>query len=159
MKVFVKILAVVTLAAVLFAGYVIWAADATVSYKGYQVESAADRSDAFNGVVAAAKSGDSSVTGYTTSAIGAAEDYVFVTYTLNIANRNVVSLEWIDIQLENADEDVLLVKPTISDVPAFNSSLISFSLLSSRTAPSYQRAATLTYYINGHAKTVDLELN
>lgn len=159
MKAFVKFLAVVTLLAVLFAGYVVWAADAAVSYEGYQVESALDRSDAFNGVVSAAQSGDDSVVRYDVSNIGSAESYEFVTYTLKISNRDILPLEWIDIQLNNLNGDVLLVKPTISDVPALNQALISFSLLVDRNAAAgYQRAATLTYYIYGHAKTVELEL-
>lgn len=158
MKLFVKVLAVVTLFAVLFAGYAVWASDAALSYKGYQVESAADRVEAFNGVTAALQSGDAAVTGYNTSGISAAEDYVFVTYTLNISNRDVVALEWLDIQLDSQTEDVLLVNPTVQDVPALSSSLVSFSLLTSRNAASYARTATLTYYIYGHAKTVALTL-
>ena len=159
MKVFVKFLAVVTLLAVLFAGYVVWAADAAVSYEGYQVESALDRSDAFNGVVSAAQSGGDSVVSYDISNIGGADQYVFVTYTVKISNRDVLPLEWIDIQLANQSGDVLMVKPTISDVPALNQALISFSLLVDRNAASgYQRAAALTYYIYGHARTVELEL-
>ena len=159
MKVFVKFLAVVTLLAVLFAGYVVWAADASVSYEGYQVESALDRGDAFNGVVSAARSGGDSVVTYDISNIGAADRYVFVTYTVKISNRDILPLEWIDIQLTNQAGDVLMVKPTISDVPALNQALVSFSLLVDRNAASnYQRAATLTYYIYGHAKTVELNL-
>ena len=159
MKAFVKFLAVVTLLAVLFAGYVVWAADASVSYAGYQVESALDRSDAFNGVVSAAQSGDDSVVRYDVSYIGGADQYVFVTYTVKISNRDILPLEWIDIQLNNQSGDVLMVKPTISDVPALNQALISFSLLVDRNAAAgYQRAATLTYYIYGHARTVELEL-
>ena len=159
MKLFVKFLAVVTLLAVLFAGYVVWASDATVSYEGYQVESALDRSDAFDGVVSAASSGDDSVVIYDISNIGSADQYVFVTYTVKIANRDILPLEWIDIQLNSQTGDVLMVKPTISDVPAFNQSLVSFSLLVDRSAAAgYQRTATLTYYIYGHAKIVELDL-
>ena len=159
MKAFVKFLAVVTVLAVLFAGYVVWAADSSVSYQGYQVESALDRSDAFNGVISAARSGGDSVVSYDISNIGAAEQYEFVTYTVKISNRDVLPLEWIDIQLTSQTGDVLMVKPTISDVPAFNQALVSFSLLVDRNAASgYQRSATLTYYIYGHAKTVALNL-
>jgi hypothetical protein len=159
MKVFVKFLAVVTVLAVLFAGYVVWASDATVSYEGYQVESALDRSDAFNGVVSAARSGDDSVVIYDISNIGSTEQYEFVTYTLKIANRDILPLEWIDIQLNNQSGDVLMVKPTISDVPALNQALVSFSLLVDRNViSSYQCTATLTYYIYGHLKTVELTL-
>ena len=78
---------------------------------------------------------------------------------MKISNRDVLPLEWIDIQLTSQASDVLMVKPTISDVPALNQSLVSFSLLVDRSAASgYQRSATLTYYIYGHAKTVKLEL-
>ena len=64
-----------------------------------------------------------------------------------------------DTELTSQTGDVLMVKPTISDVPAFNQALVSFSLLVDRNAASgYQRTATLTYYIYGHAKTVKLEL-
>ena len=110
-------------------------------------------------MISAARSGGDSVVCYDISNIGAAEQYEFVTYTVKISNRDVLPLEWIDIQLTSQTGDVLMVKPTISDVPAFNQALVSFSLLVDRNAASgYQRSATLTYYIYGHAKTVTLNL-
>ena len=50
MKIFAKVLTVITLTAVLLAGYVVWAATAQVSAEGYRVEAAADRADSFEGV-------------------------------------------------------------------------------------------------------------
>ena len=159
MKIFAKVLTVITLTAVLLAGYVVWAATAQVSAEGYRVEAAADRADSFEGVVGALRSGSESIVAYDANSVGAVEDYVFVTYTLRVRNADLVELEWIDLTLNSQPGDVLLVKPTVQDIPALNQSVLSYTLMVERAAvPNYERTAALSYYIYGHYKEIPITL-
>ena len=159
MKIFAKILTVITLVALLFAGYVVWASTAQVSVEGYRVEAAADRADSFEGVVNAARRGSDSIVTYRDGAIGTADQYVFVTYTIRVRNLDLMELEWIDLSLQNQSDDILLVKPTVQDIPPLNQSILSYTLMVERAAlPQYERAATLSYYIYGHYKEIPITL-
>ena len=158
MKVFAKVLTVITIAALLLAGYVVWTANAQVNAEGYQIKSAADNIDAFNNVISALRSGSDAVVGYETEGIGSAEDYVFVIYTIRVRNSDLVSIEWIDLELENKPGDVLMMKPVVQDIPALNQSILSYTLMLPRGAADYERTATLSYYIYGHYKEVPLTL-
>ena len=158
MKVFAKILTVITLLALLLAGYVIWSAEARVSAEGYRVEAAADRADSFSGVVSALRSGSENIVSYSESPIGGADEYVFVTYTIRVRNSDLVPFEWIDLTVENKDGDVLLVKPTVQDIPALNQSLLSFTLMAQRGGVDYERQAMLSYYVYGHYRTAPVTL-
>ena len=158
MRVFAKILTVITLLALLAAGYVIWTADAQVSAEGYRVEAAADRADSFSGVVSALKSGSDNIVSYDGGAVGGADEYVFVTYTVRVRNADLIPFEWVDLTLESKEGDVLLVKPSVQDIPALNQSLLSFTLMARRGIVDYERQATLTYYVYGHYRAVPLTL-
>ena len=159
MKTFAKILTVITLVAVLLAGYVGWASTAQVTVEGYRVEAAADRADSFEGIVNAAKRGSDSIVTYRNGAIGTADDYVFVTYTIRVRNSDLLELEWIDLAIQNTADDIMLVKPTAQDIPALNQSILSYTLMVERAAlPQYERAAVLSYYIYGHYKEIPITL-
>ncbi|MBR3504681.1 MAG: hypothetical protein IKO07_10650 [Clostridia bacterium] len=158
MKAFAKILTVITALALLLAGYVVWSANAQVSAEGYKVEAAADREDSFNGVVNALRSGSDNIVSYSRGAIGGADQYVFVTYTIRVRNSDFIPFEWIDLTLESREGDVLLVKPSVQDIPALNQSLLSFTLMARRGAVDYERRATLSYYVYGHYKAIPLTL-
>ena len=158
MRVFAKFLTVITVLALLLAGYIVWASDAQVSAEGYKVEAAADRVDSFNGVVSALRSGSDNIVSYSTDAIGSPDQYVFVTYTIRVRNSDVIPFEWIDLAIESKAGDVLLVKPTVQDIPALNPSLLSFTLMAERGIVDYERQATLSYYVYGHYKEMPLTL-
>ena len=158
MKAFAKVLSVITVAALLLAGYVIWASDARVSAEGYRVEAAADRADSFSGIVSALNSGSDAIVSFDSADIGDADDYVFVTYTIRIRNSDLIPIEWIDLEIENQPDDILFVKPAVQDIPALNQSLLSYTLMVRRGAVNYERAATLSYYIYGHYKEMALTL-
>ena len=159
MKAFAKFLTVVTVLAALAACYIVWASDARVSVEGYRVESAADRPDSFAGIVAAARAGEQSIELFSGSPIGdSADQYVFVTYTLRVRNMGLVPFEWLELSLDNQEGDILLVKPTVSDVPALNQSLVSFTLMLDRNIANYERSATFSYYAYGHYKEFPLTL-
>ena len=159
MKIFVKILTVITVVALLLAGYVVWAADARVTAEGYRAEAAADRADAFAGVISGMKKGSENIVTYDSSEMGDADDYVFVTYTIRVRNADLVPVEWIELTLRNQPGDVLLVKPVVQDIPALSESLLSYTLMVQRAAiPSYEREAVLSYYIYGHYKEAPITL-
>ena len=158
MRVFAKILTVITLLALLAAGYVIWASAAQVSAQGYKVEAAADRADSFAGVVEALRSGSDSIVSYDGAPVGGADQYVFVTYTIRVRNADLVPFEWIDLSVRSKEGDVLLVKPAVQDIPALNQSLLSFTLMAQRGLIDYERQATLSYYVYGHYRQVPVTL-
>ena len=158
MRVFAKFLTVITVLALLLAGYIVWASDAQVSAEGYKVEAAADRVDSFNGVVSALRSGSDNIVAFQNSVTGGADQYVFVTYTIRVRNSDFIPFEWIDLALESKAGDVLLVKPTVQDIPALNQSLLSFTLMAERGIVDYERQATLSYYVYGHYKEMPLTL-
>ena len=159
MKVFAKCLAVITLAAVLLAGYVVWMSAAQVTAEGYQVEAAADRADSFEGVISALQSGSDNIVSYAADSIGSADQYVFVTYTIRMRNADLLPFEWIELTVQNQPGDVLLVKPTVQDIPALNQAVLSYTLMVERAAlPNYERAATLSYYMYGHYKEIPITL-
>ncbi|MBQ8954072.1 MAG: hypothetical protein IJ048_08135 [Clostridia bacterium] len=158
MRIFAKFLTVITVLALLLAGYVVWASDAQVNAEGYKVEAAADRADSFSGVVNALRSGSDSIVAYQSGVAGSADQYVFVTYTIRMRNSDFIPFEWIDLALENKPGDVLLVKPTVQDIPALNQSLLSFTLMAERGIVDYERQATLSYYVYGHYKEMPLTL-
>ena len=158
MRVFAKFLTVITVLALLLAGYIVWASDAQVSAEGYKVEAAADRVDSFNGVVSALRSGSDNIVAFQNSVTGGADQYVFVTYTIRVRNSDFIPFEWIDLALASKAGDVLLVKPTVQDIPALNQSLLSFTLMAERGIVDYERQATLSYYVYGHYKEMPLTL-
>ena len=158
MRVFAKILTVITLLALLAAGYVIWASAAQVSAQGYKVEAAADRAGSFAGVVEALRSGSDSIVSYDGAPVGGADQYVFVTYTIRVRNADLVPFEWIDLSVRSKEGDVLLVKPAVQDIPALNQSLLSFTLMAQRGLIDYERQATLSYYVYGHYRQVPVTL-
>lgn len=158
MKAIAKFLTVITILVLLAGGYVIWAAEMHVLPEPGLVQSAADRTDAFEGIRQSAMLGSSDLTLYTDRFGGSAEDYTFVTYTLRMRNLNALPAEWLQIDLQPQDGDILLVKPTVEDIPAFGESLVSVVLLTSRSTAGYVRSGTLSYFVYGHEISLPLTL-
>jgi|GEM_PF-3803822 len=158
MKIFAKVLTIITAAALLLAGYAVWTSNAQVSAEGYRVEAAADRIDSFGNIVNARASGSDSIVAYDAGAVEDADQYVFVTYTIRIRNSDLIPFEWIDLTLENQPGDILLVKPTVQDIPALNQSILSYTLMARRGVVDYERQATLSYYVYGHYRETALTL-
>lgn len=159
MRAIARFLTVVTVLVLLAGGYVIWAAELKVSSAGAVLESAADRAEAFGNIYESMRVGASELEVFTTESIDPSpEQYMFVTYTLKVRNLNALPAEWMQLSLEPQDGDVLMVKPTVEDVPAFNEQLVTLVLLTSRNAADYVRNARLNYYVYGHEYSVPVTL-
>ena len=157
MKAIAKFLTVVTLIVLLAGGYIYWAAELQVLPESGLVESAADRVQVFDNIVSAARIGSSDLIVYS-DASGSAGQYSFVTYTLRLRNMNALPAEWIQLDLTPHQDDILLVKATTEDVPAFSEKLLTVVLLTDRGAASFARNATLTYYVYGHEFSIPVQL-
>ncbi len=159
MKALAKFLTVVTLVVVLLGGYIIWAANISVVPAGALVESAADRQPAFDSLTASAAVGSPDLVLYNTDISPDSADYIFVTYTVNMENRNLLPAEWLQLSLSVQDGDVLMIKPAIEDILPMDSEKIELVLMTSRSnSASYTRSAVLTYYVYGHEITMPLTL-
>ncbi len=158
MKALAKFLCVVVLLVALTGLYIFHACDVTVTSGGGLVESAADRIQAFDSIRYSMTVGSSSLVPYQTGISGNADQYVFVTYTLNLKNTNLLPVEWIQIDLQPQKGDVLMLKPAVEDVPPFSEGIITLVLMTDRAAASYARSATLSYYVYGHEFKIPVQL-
>lgn len=153
-----KFLTLVTLLVLLLCGYVVWASDLSVLSCGAVVQSAADRSDAFENIRQMTSGGSDDLIMFKEQIDSGAEQYSFVTYTLRLRNLNLLAAEWLQIDLTPSGGDILMLKPSTEDVPAFNEQLLTFVLMTDRSTADYRRDAVLTYYIYGHAFSIPVEL-
>lgn len=158
MKTVAKFLSVVTALVLLAGGYILWASGLKVSPGGLLVESAADRSEAFEGIRQSASVGSGSLTMFAPEIEQGPEQYIFITYTLRARNLNLLPAEWIQLEVTPQEGDVLLVKPTEEDVPAFNERLITAVLMTDRSTASHARSAVLSYYVYGHEYRIPVQL-
>ena len=159
MRAIAKFLTVITVLVLLAGGYVIWAAELKVSCAGAVFESAADRADAFENIYESMQVGSANLEVFTTEGIDPSpEQYMFVTYTLKVRNLNALPAEWMQLKIDPQDGDVLMVKPTVEDAPAFNEQLVTLVLLTSRNAADYVRNASLSYYVYGHEYRIPVTL-
>lgn len=159
MKAIAKFLTVVTLLVLLAGGYVILTAELKVSSAGVLIESAADRAEAFQNIYQSVQTGSTEFELFDGALIDPAPDqYVFATYTLKVRNLNALPAEWMHLSVEPQDGDVLIVKPSVEDAPAFSEQLVTLVLLTGRNAADYVRSATLTYYVYGHEYSLPITL-
>ena len=158
MKALAKFLTFVTALVLIACGYIYWAAELKVTPGRGLVESAADRSAAFESIRQSSEFGSGDLIMFQPAIEYGPDQYVFVTYTLRMRNMNISPAEWLQIDIQPQAGDVLMVKAVVEDVPAFNEQLISVVLLTDRTAASYARAATLSYYVYGHEYSVPVQL-
>ena len=158
MKALAKFLTLVTVLVLLAGGYIFWASELKVTPVRGLVESAADRASAFESIRQSTEIGSPDLIMFQNDITAAADQYVFVTYTLRMRNMNILPAEWIQIDLTPQTGDVLMVKATVEDVPGFSEQLVSVVLLTDRTTASYARAASLSYYVYGHEFSVPVQL-
>lgn len=159
MKAIAKFLTLITTLVLLAGGYIVWASEITASPVGGTVESAADRVEAFEGIRQSAQLGAANLLMYKPEIEQGAEQYVFVTYTVRLRNLNALPAEWLELSLTPQEGDVLMVKSSVEDVPAFGEELVTVVLMTDRTAASYARHATLTYYVYGHEVSIPVQLS
>lgn len=159
MRSLAKFLAVVTLIVAVLGVYLVQASEISVAPAGALVESAADRQSAFDSLTQSAAVGSPDLVLYNTDIAADPSEYIFVTYTVKISNRNLLAAEWLQISLEPQSGDVLMIKPAIEDISPLSSADVTLVLMTSRSnSTSYTRNASLTYYVYGHEYTVPLTL-
>lgn len=159
MKSLAKFLAVIALIVVLLGVYIVRSSTISVTPAGALVESAADRQSAFVSLSESAAVGSPSLVLYNTEISADPSEYIFVTYTLKISNRNLLAAEWLQIALESQSGDVLMIKPAIEDIDPMSELDVTLVLMTGRSnSTSYTRNAVLTYYVYGHEYSVPLTL-
>ena len=158
MKAIAKFLTVITVLVLLAGAYVVRASQLKILPASGLVESAADRAQAFESIIASARVGSDELAVYSDGLPLNPEQYVFVTYTVKLRNLNALPAEWMELSLSPQPEDILLVKATVKDVPAFSEQLVTIVLLTDRATASYARSAELTYYVYGHEITLPVRL-
>ncbi len=158
MKAIAKFLTVVTVLVLLAGAYVVWASEIDVLPGKGMVESAADRAQAFESIISSAAVGSSDLEVYADVLPENADQYSFITYTLRLRNMNALPAEWLQLSVAAQPEDVLMVKATVEDVPAFSERLVTVVLLTNRSTVSFARSATLHYYVYGHEFTIPVQL-
>ena len=159
MKAIAKFLTVITILVLLACAYVIRASELKVVPAGGVIESAADRAQAFDSILESARVGSSALDVYDFSVSGGAEQYIFITYTLNLRNMNALPAEWLQLDITPQEGDVLTVLPTVEDVPAFSQEYLTVVLLTDRNTASRSRSAVLTYYVYGHEFKLPVQLS
>ena len=155
MRIIAKFLTVIVILCALAAGYVVWASDAALSTDARQVAAAADSAEQFAQTIQDIADGRDNVALLTDEAIGAAEDYVFVTYTIHIKNRDILPMEWFSLTFTPREGDVAVIKNEIPDVPAFDEAAFTFTLLTARGPIDYSREIRLDYFFYAHEKHVE----
>ncbi len=153
MRIVAKILTVIVLICALGVGYVFVASNVRYAELGRQVVAGADKVDWFDGVVSAIETDADNMSLYLHEPLGQAEDYVFVTYTVQLKNWAMLPQEWFTISLEPKAGDVAMFVNPIDDVPAFGEGQFSFTLVTRRGSVDYARDVTMTYYFYGHEKS------
>ena len=159
MKAIAKFLTFVTILVILAGVYVVRTSELKVLPAAGVVESAADRAQAFESIIASARVGSDELEVYSNGLPLEPDQYIFVTYTLKIRNMNALPAEWMSLSIAPQAGDILMIKPTVTDIPAFNEQLVTLVLLTDRTAASYARSATLTYFVYGHEITLPVQLS
>ena len=158
MKAIAKFLTLVTVLVLLAGGYLIWASGLKTASLGGTVQSAADRLEAFEGIREASAIGSPDLVMHAPRIDYGADQYLFITYTIQLRNMNALPAEWLQLNIAAQDGDVLMVKSSVEDVPAFSEALMTVVLMTDRSTASYARNATLTYYVYGHEVSVPVQL-
>jgi len=159
MRAIAKFLTLVTVLVLLAGGYVIWASELKADSAGGTVQSAADVPEAFSGICQSAQVGSPDLVMYANNVDYGADQYLFITYTLRLRNANALPAEWLQLDIAPQQGDVLMVKSSVEDVPAFSETLLTVVLMTDRATGSYARQATLTYYVYGHEISFPVLLN
>lgn len=160
MRAIAKFLTFITVVVLLAGGYLIWACELKVSPAGVVVESAADRPETFQSMYDASLVGSPNYIFFTQDPlVPDAAQYSLVTYTLKVRNLNALPAEWMQLDVEPKSGDVLIVKPSVEDAPAFNEQVVTVTLMTDRATSDYIRSATLSYYVYGHEYSLPLQLS
>jgi len=92
---------------------------------------------------------------FTDEAIGDAEDYAFITYTIQLSNQCLVAVDTIEIQVIPEDGDVLQIGDyTVHSLDAKTSGSVSATILTAKNNHSV-RDVVITYYVWGVSFSIE----
>lgn len=159
MKAVAKCLTVLALLVLLALAYMGYASRLIVTYSGVNVASCADHPQTFETVRDYALRGTADVTVFTGAPGMSAEDYKFITFSVNVRNLNVLDAEWMDLTVTPRTGDLMQVNSRVTDLAGFNSDTMTVILVCDRGVTDLTREATLSYYVYGRYHEIALTLN
>lgn len=114
------------------------------------VDLADTRQDTFDAMAQALEMGDLADVQFGDLA-GSAQDYAFVTYTVQLEGLNLFPAEWAVLSLTPAEGDVVIIQGTPQDVSSFGQGQVTATLLTRRDQVQAQRHMWVEYYVLGRA--------
>ena len=158
MKVTGIILIVLVLAAICAVGYLYLNATLNIRFVSCIATDSMDQLETFNTLKKKVDNASFIGTRFTSEAIGTADQYQFLTYTVNLDNRSFLDAEVIELRITPMQGDVLqLGEETEHDLPSGKSMDFSALILTARNMHSV-REATVSYYFWGIPFTAKLTL-
>ena len=149
MKVFAVLLLVLCLAAAALTGYVYLTANIEVTGIRCTAHDGANQKDLFQDLKTRIASDSFTGTAFSVSSLGAAEDYVFYEYTLDLRNDSFLRAEVIEIQVTPMNGDVLQTGDSEPrDLAPRSRGSFSAVILTARDMHNV-REMTITYYLWG----------
>lgn len=158
MKTIAKLLTFITILALLGCGYLYVSRTMRVTGMNFALVSAADRPDDFTHYRDLSEVGDSSISMYESYVADDPTQYNFAVISFTVTNWSPFPAEWISLDIEMQDGDVMQIKLNTEDIPAYNQAQINTLLMTNWGVSDYAREATLTYYIYGNQVQIPLSI-
>lgn len=159
MKVVAKFLTFLTIVALLGCGYLYVSRVMRVTASDLTVVSAADRAEDFNHYRDLAQVGDASIVLREGNISDDPAQYNFAVISFTATNWSPFAAEWVSLDIDMQDGDVMQIKLDADDIPAFNQAQIHTLLLTNWGMSDYARSATLSYYIYGNQVRIPLTIS
>ncbi|NLG24409.1 MAG: hypothetical protein GX558_03575 [Clostridiales bacterium] len=144
-----KVLTGVTAVVLIFLVYLLAASRVSVRLVDVRSQPCAERPDAFENAVTAARLGDGNAIAFAADAPGTAGDYQFLTLTYEVTNFGLLPAEWISIAATPEQGDVLQVGGDWPDIQGLSRGHLAVAIVAPIDAPASGRAARLRYYVAG----------
>ncbi len=149
MKIAAVVLIVLVLAAVCAVGYLYLNANLDVRFVSCIASDGVSQADTYNTLKKKVDNASFVGTRFSSEELGTADQYQFLTYTVNLDNRSYLNAEVVEIRITPMQGDVLqLGEETAHDLAAGKSMDLSALILTSRNMHSV-REATVSWYFWG----------
>ena len=145
-----KIVVAVTVVAVAVFFYAYVSAQLSATLVSTVVDLADTRQSTFDAMAQALERGDLADVQFAELS-GDAQDYAFITYTVQLEGLNLFPAEWAVLSLTPAEGDVVIIQGTPQDVSSFGQGQVTATLLTRRDQVQAQRHMWVEYYVLGRA--------
>ena len=143
------ILLIICLAMIGLTGYLYLTARVVITDINCAAADAADQPEVFEGLKAQTRAGTFTGIPYDTENLGAAEDYQFLTYTVELRNDTFLRAEVAEVQVTPMNGDVLqMEETTVRTIQPGTSGTAQATILTGKDMHSV-RELTVTYYLWG----------